>query len=187
MQFVQSTPSAEVQENELIKEFSDRCRSASRALQHYIHSTNPPPDEDTLLTLIEANDELSTSLSKHQHAILHARRALGQSGSQSPSSSGTTASVAVSAIPPPMPPRDTQSSFVPPAMPPATSSSAARIPPSASNGAGRSEYRSEDFQVQNPFADSFSTTAGGPSENRRYDGTANESWNEPYQRPIQHP
>ncbi|KAF7595623.1 hypothetical protein BBP40_005371 [Aspergillus hancockii] len=189
VQFVQSTPPAEIQENELIKEFSDRCRSASRTLQHYIHSTNPAPDEDTLLTLIEANDELSMSLSKHQHALLHARRTLGQSGSQSPSSSETTASVAVSAIPPPVPPRDAQSFSMPPEMPlamPPTTSSTTGIPPPAGNYAGRSEYRSEDFQVQNPFADSFTTSAVGSSDNRRNDGTANESWNEPYQRPIQH-
>ncbi|KAE8355100.1 hypothetical protein BDV28DRAFT_60334 [Aspergillus coremiiformis] len=185
VQFVQSTPPAEVVENELIKEFSDRCRSASRTIQQYIHSSSPPPDEDTLLTLIEVNDELSMSLSKHQHALLHARRALGQSGGQSPSSSETTASGAHSAAPPPVPPRDTQNPFILPAISPATSS-APSIPPPMNNGAGRSEYRSEDFQVQNPFADSFSTTtAVGSSENRQTEGTANDSWNEAYQRPIQ--
>lgn len=181
VQFVQSTPPAEILENELIKEFSDRCRSASRTIQHYIHATNPPPDEDTLLTLIEVNDELSMSLSKHQHALLHARRALGQSNSQAPSISETTASGGPSVVPPPVPPRDIP---IPPAMPLAAPS-ATRASPSANNGAGRSEYRSEDFQVQNPFADSFSTAAVGPSENQRMEGTANDSWNEAYQRPIE--
>ncbi|KAB8237265.1 VHS and GAT domain-containing protein [Aspergillus alliaceus] len=184
VQFVQSTPPAEILENELIKEFSERCRSASRTIQHYIHATNPPPDEDTLLTLIEVNDELSMSLSKHQHALLHARRALGQSDSQTPSISETAASGAPSVVPPPVPPRDTPNLPIPPAMPLAASS-ATRASPSANNGAGRSEYRSEDFQVQNPFADSFSTAAIGPSENQRMEGTANDSWNEAYQRPIQ--
>ncbi|GAB1200233.1 hypothetical protein APSETT444_009603 [Aspergillus pseudonomiae] len=183
VQFVQSTPPAEMAENELIKEFSDRCRSASHTIQHYIHSTNPPPDEDTLLTLIEANDELSMSLSRHQRALLNARRALGQSGSQSPSPPETTPSGASSAIPPPVPPRDTQNPFIPPAMPLATSSPSG-IPPPTNNGTGRSEYRSEDFQVHNPFADNFSTTATGPSEGRR-EGAANDSWYDPYPQPIQ--
>lgn len=183
VQFVQSTPPAEMAENELIKEFSDRCRSASHTIQQYIHSTNPPPDEDTLLTLIEANDELSMSLSRHQRALLNARRALGQSDSQSPSPSETTPLGASSAIPPPVPPRDTQNPYIPPAMPPAASSPSGISTPT-NNGMGRSEYRSEDFQVQNPFADNFNTTTTGPPEGRT-EGTANDSWYDPYQRPIQ--
>ncbi|KAE8375491.1 GAT-like domain-containing protein [Aspergillus bertholletiae] len=182
VQFVQSTPSTEMEGNELIKEFSDRCRSASHTIQHYIHSTNPPPDEDTLLTLIEANDEISVSLSRHQRALLDARRALGQSGSQSPSSSEITPSGAFNAIPPPVPPRDTQNPSIPPALPPTTSASG--IPTQSNNGMGRSEYRSEDFQVQNPFADNFSSTAAGPSGGRM-EGTVNDSWYDPYQQPIQ--
>ncbi|KAE8311301.1 hypothetical protein BDV41DRAFT_578786 [Aspergillus transmontanensis] len=183
VQFVQSTPPAEMAENELIKEFSDRCRSASQTIQQYIHSTNPPPDEDTLLTLIEANDELSMSLSRHQRALLNARRALGQSDSQSPSPSETTPLGGSSAIPPPVPPRDTQNPYIPPAMPP-TASSPNGISPPTNNGMGRSEYRSEDYQVQNPFADNFNTTTTGPPEGRT-EGTANDSWYDPYQRPIQ--
>ena len=65
--------------NELIKEFLERCQSASRSMQGYIHSDNPPPDEDTLLTLIETNDQLSVALSKHQRALLQARRVTGVS------------------------------------------------------------------------------------------------------------
>ena len=76
-QVVQSTPPAEVLGNELIKEFVERCQSASRSVQSYIHSNNPPPDEDTLLTLIETNDQLATALSRHQRAMLQARRATG--------------------------------------------------------------------------------------------------------------
>lgn len=74
-QVVQSTPPSEVLNNELIKEFDERCQSASRSIQGYIHSDNPPPDEDTLLTLIETNDQLATAMSRHQRAMLQARRA----------------------------------------------------------------------------------------------------------------
>lgn len=78
-QVVQSTPPHEVLGNELIKEFVERCQSATRSMQNYIHSDNPAPDEDTLLTLIETNDQLATSMSKHQRALLQARRATGVS------------------------------------------------------------------------------------------------------------
>lgn len=74
---MQSTPPGELQGNELIKEFVQRCQSASTSVQGYIHSTSPPPDEDTLLTLIETNDQLSTALSRHQRALLQAVRATG--------------------------------------------------------------------------------------------------------------
>ena len=77
LQVVQSTPPNEVLGNELIKEFVDRCQSASRSIQGYIHSDNPPPDEDTLLTLIETNDQIATAISRHQRALLQARRAVG--------------------------------------------------------------------------------------------------------------
>lgn len=78
-QTVQSTPSSEIPDNDLIREFADRASSASRSVQGYIHSTNPAPDEDTLLTLIETNDQLSVAMSKHQRALLQARRTLSNS------------------------------------------------------------------------------------------------------------
>ena len=43
-------------------------------MQTYIHSDSPAPDEDTLLTLIETNDQLATAMSRHQRALLQARR-----------------------------------------------------------------------------------------------------------------
>ncbi|RAL05313.1 GAT-like domain-containing protein [Aspergillus ibericus CBS 121593] len=191
IQFVQSTPPAEMLENELIKEFSDRCRTASRAVQNYIHSTNPTPDEDTLVTLIETNDELSVALSKHQHALLQARRTQGQPGSQSPaSSSQVSASGSVQPAPPlppapPVPPRDTQSPLS------SGSSTAPTVPRTYSNGAGRYEYRSEDFQVQNPFADTSGTaTPLLHGENSRGEGSSTDWWPEGQQqqqpRPVQH-
>lgn len=87
-QVVQSTPPAEVLGNELMKEFVERCQSASRSVQSYIHSDSPPPDEDTLLTLIETNDQLATALSRHQRAMLQARRATGTPPNPPPAQSG---------------------------------------------------------------------------------------------------
>lgn len=84
LQVVQSTPPGEIQGNELIKEFVERCQSASRSIQNYIHSDSPPPDEDTLLTLIETNDQISTVLSRHQRAMLQARRATSSTSISSP-------------------------------------------------------------------------------------------------------
>ncbi|KAI9766986.1 MAG: hypothetical protein M1840_005945 [Geoglossum simile] len=75
-QVVQSTAPAEVLGNELIKEFADRCQSASRSIQSYINAEDPAPDDDTLLTLIETNDQLTLAMSKHQRALLQARKAL---------------------------------------------------------------------------------------------------------------
>lgn len=75
-QLVQSTPPTELQDNDLIKEFSERCQTAQRSVQGYINSTNPPPDDDTMQTLIETSEQLSLAASKHQRAVLQARRAV---------------------------------------------------------------------------------------------------------------
>ena len=101
-QVVQSTPPAELLGNELIKEFVERCQSASRSVQGYIHSDNPPPDEDTLLTLIETNDQLATALSRHQRAMLQARRVAGTTSPNPPP--GQSGPYEVPANPPPGPP-----------------------------------------------------------------------------------
>ncbi|KAL4806543.1 hypothetical protein BDV18DRAFT_159715 [Aspergillus unguis] len=197
MQFVQSTPPAEMLSNDLITEFSGRCRRATRAISNYIHATNPPPDEDTLLTLIETNDELSVALSKHQRAMLQARKALGQqtppaepaTATHSPEQSdhsGTAVAPPAPApatrpVPPPPVPLRTQTETPPLAEPvspvspeiPAHRSGTTKTERSdvsvasnpASNpgpGTGRYEYRSEDYQVQNPFADNYSIPPAGP-------------------------
>jgi hypothetical protein len=75
-QLVQSTPPSELQDNDLIKEFSERCQTAQRSVQGYINSTNPSPDDDTMQTLIETSEQLSLAASKHQRAVLQARRAV---------------------------------------------------------------------------------------------------------------
>ncbi|KAF7505962.1 hypothetical protein GJ744_012404 [Endocarpon pusillum] len=100
-QTVQSTPSAEISNNDLIKEFADRASSASRSIQGYIHSTNPAPDEDTLLTLIETNDHLSIAMSKHQRALLQARRNLSNSSSAAASTPADQVNYPAPAGPPP--------------------------------------------------------------------------------------
>lgn len=63
---------------------------------------NPPPDENTMLTLIETNEQLSVALSKYQRTVLNARKALGTSTPvTSPGSNGNSSNVH---SPPPGPP-----------------------------------------------------------------------------------
>ncbi|UKZ47660.1 hypothetical protein TrVGV298_001884 [Trichoderma virens] len=76
-QLVINTPAVELLENDLIKEFSNRCLSASRSIQGYMVSTDPAPDNDTMESLIDTNEQLQTALSQHQRAILSARKQLG--------------------------------------------------------------------------------------------------------------
>jgi hypothetical protein len=73
-QLVQSTPPNELQENDLVKEFAERCMNAQRSMQIFMNSTNPSPDDDTMQTLIETSEQLSLAASKHQRSVLQARR-----------------------------------------------------------------------------------------------------------------
>ena len=79
MQTVQSTPPTEILGNDLVREFSERAQSAQRSIQGYINCDNPAPDDRTLQTLVETNEQLSLAMSRHQRAILTARRLVGQS------------------------------------------------------------------------------------------------------------
>ncbi|KAF5019088.1 hypothetical protein F66182_8928 [Fusarium sp. NRRL 66182] len=76
-QVVMNTPSGEILDNELIKEFADRCSSASRSIQGYMTSENPTPDNDTMENLIDTNEQLQTALNQHKRAVLSARKQLG--------------------------------------------------------------------------------------------------------------
>lgn len=76
-QTVQSTPPSELIQNELVREFADRCQSASRSVQAYMTAENPAPDNQTMETLIETNEQLSRAMNQHQRAILSARKAAG--------------------------------------------------------------------------------------------------------------
>lgn len=175
-QFVQSTPPVELEGNDLIKEFVDRCGTASRLIQGYIQTTNPAPDEDTLLTLIETNDEISVALSQQQRAMLKARKIRGSSSptssnlnSPSPTSQVIAPAATNFSPPPSAPPRtETRSpeAAAPVAAPVATQLPSptmtggrplASHPVSGSATTGRYEYNSEDFQVRNPFADDYAT------------------------------
>ena len=138
-QVVQSTPPTEVLDNELIKEFVDRCQSASRSVQGYIHSNNPPPDEDTLLTLIETNDQLATAISRHQRAMLQARRATGISPGPTPSPNppfNQNGPFEAPVNPPAGPPRGLSFTSPPPGPPP-----------------GRQPQQASRSEEQNPFGD----------------------------------
>ncbi|KAJ5488111.1 hypothetical protein N7453_011565 [Penicillium expansum] len=155
-QFVQSTPPVELEGNELIKEFVDRCGTASRLIQGYIHMNNPAPDEDTLLTLIETNDEISVAISQQQRAMLKARKI---TGSSSPTSRYEFLS---SPGPPPLiETRSPETSAPVAAQLPSPTMTGGRPlashPVSGSATTGRYEYNAEDFQVRNPFADDFAT------------------------------
>ncbi|KAB5547015.1 GAT domain-containing protein [Coniochaeta sp. 2T2.1] len=76
-QVVACTPPAEFLSNDLIKEFADRCLSASRSLQGYMTSTNPAPDNETMESMIDTNEQLQAALNQHQRAVLNARKHLG--------------------------------------------------------------------------------------------------------------
>jgi len=84
-QVVMNTPAAEMLNNELIKEFADRCQSASRSIQGYMTCDAPAPDNDTMESLIDTNEQLQTALNQHQRAVLNARKQFGLgSESQAP-------------------------------------------------------------------------------------------------------
>ena len=76
-QAVACTPPQEVLNNDLIREFADRCQSASRSIQSYMVAEDPAPDNDTMEALIDANEQLQASLNQHQRAVLGARKSLG--------------------------------------------------------------------------------------------------------------
>ncbi|KAF7915169.1 uncharacterized protein EAE98_011254 [Botrytis deweyae] len=108
-QVVQSTPPSELLANELIREFADRCQSASRSVQAYMVSENPAPDNDTMETLIETNEQLSKAMNQHQRAVLHARKLMGLGNGDSTPPAGTNSGF----TPPPGPPPNQVSKPIP--------------------------------------------------------------------------
>lgn len=83
-QLVANTPSTEVLNNDLIKEFADRCLSASRSIQGYMTAENPGPDNETMESLIDVNEELQQALNSQKRAMLSAKKEHGDR-SQNPS------------------------------------------------------------------------------------------------------
>jgi GAT domain len=124
-QLVQSSAQSELQSNDLIKEFVDRCQSAQKSIQGYISADSPPPDDDTMQTLIETMELLSLALSKHSRALLQARRALGQT-SPSPNNSGFPAPPAASA-----PNAAVSATYTPSGLSPTSAYSPPPLPPSS--------------------------------------------------------
>jgi GAT domain len=122
-QLVQSTAPHELQTNDLVREFSERCQAAQRSMQQYINCDNPPPDDDTMQTLIETSEQLSLAASKHSRAVLQARRATTQQ--MTPPPEGNTNGT--------MPPPVASATFVPVGQPPgpavAPPTNAPYIPP----------------------------------------------------------
>lgn len=162
-QVVQSTPPSELLSNDLVREFADRCQSASRSIQAYMVAENPSPDNDTMETLIETNEQLGKAMSQHQRAVLSARKAAGL-GNGSPSPSPSAAAFSPPAGPPP---NRTGSGFAaPPGPPPSqtkpqTRKSVPKIPPPG-------DYAPTGSDDENPFSDpklpiaSASTTHNPP-------------------------
>jgi hypothetical protein len=77
LQLIQQSPPEELVGNELVREFNERCQAAQKSMQVYINCDSPPPDDDTMLTLIETNEQLSLAGSRYQRAVLTAKRQLG--------------------------------------------------------------------------------------------------------------
>jgi hypothetical protein len=147
-QVVQSTPPSELLANELVREFADRCQSASRSVQAYMIAENPSPDNDTMETLIETNEQLNKAMNQHQRAILSARKAMGL-GDGTPT--GTPPGRTESGFAPPPGPPPTLSHPVPPVRKPAP-----QIPPPG-------DYAPTGLdEDDNPFSDPSDSKAPKP-------------------------
>lgn len=83
-QVVSNTPPQELLDNDLVKEFSGRCQRASRSIQGYMTAENPGPDNDTMESLIDTNEQLQSALNVHQRAMLSAKKQLGLTSTNSP-------------------------------------------------------------------------------------------------------
>ncbi|KAI2009847.1 hypothetical protein LOZ39_006513 [Ophidiomyces ophidiicola] len=179
-QMVQSTPPSEFFDNDMLKEFASRCQRASRSLQAYMEATNPAPDEETMMTLIETNDKISSALSKYQRAQLNARKHTSTAPPQAPTESPFSSAADATAIPtsqsqvpnlsiprkavdqaPGQQQTATRSTGImsgdvspidstaaPPLVPPR---------PQANTASRGFQYQPGEFQVENPFADKYST------------------------------
>ena len=191
LQLVQSTPVNELVSNELVKEFAERCTSAQRSIQGYIACDSPPPDDDTMLTLIETNEQLSLAASKHQRAILQARRLMGTSP---PPPVQHSNSMPTTLPPPPVEQPNSAQRDAPPVLPPLRTVSTDPIQPPAPHS---TSYKNEEpslppslqaapnrqprgTQEEDPFAD---PQTSAPQHDGRADGhgAASDSYNPGYQ------
>lgn len=189
IQTVQSTPQSELLGNELVKEFSERARSAHKSVQNYMNCENPAPDEDTMLTLIETNDQLNTAMSKHQRAVLQARKAAGVAGATPPAAQGQEANsymqshipgqnVYQNVYPQQAPPRqstmssvspiDNNETFTPPPGPPPrqTTNSSGFAPPPGPPPSHTKGPQSGTFEYEDAYAPAPHIPALQPTTNR---------------------
>jgi len=163
LQLVQSTPANELLNNELVKEFAERCTAAQRSIHSYIACDNPAPDDDTMLTLIETNEQLSLAASKHQRAMLQSRRLMGASPSPPvPSGSSTPAGVPPPShgpayMPPPPPQNDVTS------LPPVNTAS---TPPLEEPRPVLPNRPQQSAHQENPFADHYTSSYTPPAANQ---------------------
>jgi hypothetical protein len=173
LQLVQSTSANELLGNDLIKEFADRCTAAQRSIHGYIACDNPAPDDDTMLTLIETNEQLSLAASKHQRAILQSRRLIGATSSPPiPAQNGSTSPSAVppQSYPQPYsPPHNDAPSLAPVS---ATATDTYQPPPGPpSNYNPPSHGQPQSRHEENPFADHYSSAYTPPPPNPTSDDT----------------
>ncbi|KAJ8115751.1 hypothetical protein OPT61_g2680 [Boeremia exigua] len=195
LQLVQSTPSNELLGNDLVKEFAERCTSAQRSIQGYIACDDPSPDDDTMLTLIETNEQLSLAASKHQRAILQARRVIGASPTPPaqqtppilPPANVAPAGVPTNSYEPPVPqqhnkvpspmdsvPRDPYDPLPnvapygapPPQAPAVQSTNSASLPASLQAAPNRQTSVPQQQQEEDPFADHYTSTYAPPTNPR---------------------
>lgn len=138
LQLIQSTPSEELLHNDLIREFSERCQSAQKSMAGYIACDNPPPDDETMLTLIETNEQLSLATSRYQRSVLNARKALG--ATPSPNAEAMQNSAVPVATPPVAQTAQEQSLFAAPVSPP-------RSPPRPAPNVSAFSTAYEDYQA----------------------------------------
>lgn len=160
---VTNTPPSEVMNNDFMREFADRCTSASRSIQGYMNAKDPGPDNDTMESLIDTNEQLQAALSLHQRAMLQARKQAGVGASAEPSPDHIPAPV----------PKDAGSSRRPSPNPPRHEDSddydAPPMPPPGRSGKGKErEYddsiaglpRSHIPAADDPFQDPAPEPAG---------------------------
>lgn len=76
-QFVTNSTAQELLDSDLVKEFVSRCQSAHRSVQAYMAAENPPPDNDTMESLLDTSEQLQSALNTHRRAVLSAKKSLG--------------------------------------------------------------------------------------------------------------
>lgn len=169
--------------------------SAQRSVQGYINCDNPSPDDDTMLTLIETNEQLSLAASKHQRAVLQARRLQGPVPSPPALSLNNPpppvhapvpvhpppSSVSYDAAPqntynlPSQPPRSNEAPLLPPVdvgtrdqngLSTAYDKNELPLPPSLQAGGNRRSRAEPPPEEENPFADAYAAPSGPPPPRR---------------------